>query len=192
MGNFERRPDLAKLSVSVCEGNKKRGFSGGIGMFKTFMALIGTEISEAIEADRKNRRADFESYRQICSQYYGQFDKDAFEVHIKDTLEDEIADVVIRILDAYPRGEFNFDDLGNAASVSLGADYFNEEQSICDQLFDAVYVLTMRELPKSLILSCLLSFMEKFCDCHDIDLWFHVGIKLEYNATRNHKHGKEY
>ena len=55
--------------------------------------LCVSELSEALEADRKDRRA-----RTIGVISKGSFKED-FETYVKDTFEDEIADAIIRILD---------------------------------------------------------------------------------------------
>ena len=66
-----------------------------------FMLVI-TELSEAVEADRKGRRADkaeFESVVSSNSDHMSEAFVDAFERLVKDTVEDELADTVIRMLD---------------------------------------------------------------------------------------------
>lgn len=66
-----------------------------------FMLVI-TELSEAVEADRKGRRADkaeFESVVSSNSDHMSEAFVDAFERLVKDTVEDELAVTVIRMLD---------------------------------------------------------------------------------------------
>jgi NTP pyrophosphatase (non-canonical NTP hydrolase) len=55
--------------------------------------LCVSELSEALEADRKGRVANLDKFDQ------GIAHGDIFETYIKDTFEDELADTVIRILD---------------------------------------------------------------------------------------------
>lgn len=61
------------------------------------IALIHSEVSEALEADRKNRRADLVSLNEQMTAH-GYRDAD-FHKYVKDTFEDEIADAIIRLLD---------------------------------------------------------------------------------------------
>ena len=96
----------------------------------TNLMLIVSELGEACEADRRNRRADIKSWsseapitvqsiaddeilyrkpdghlteketaQQMCVR--------AFEKHIKDTFEDEIADAFLRLMDLC--GEYDID-----------------------------------------------------------------------------------
>ena len=60
------------------------------------LCLIHSEVSEAMEADRKNR---------FCTTHEKNipFSKDFFEESIKDTFADELADVVIRVCDLAER-----------------------------------------------------------------------------------------
>lgn len=55
--------------------------------------LIVSELGEALEADRKGRRADMVSYAEADST------PEAFKAYVKDTFEDEMADTIIRIFD---------------------------------------------------------------------------------------------
>lgn len=58
-----------------------------------FLCLIHSEVSEALEADRHGRRANLDAYIEEGKT------KNAFLAYIKDTVEDELADVVIRVAD---------------------------------------------------------------------------------------------
>lgn len=57
------------------------------------LALIQSEVSEALESCRKGRFADLSAFRREGAT------KEAFEKHIKDSFEDELADALIRILE---------------------------------------------------------------------------------------------
>ena len=64
--------------------------------------LILTEISEAVEADRKGLHAVYNAV-EYCYSHEDKIDVESrnryFERDIKSTLEDELADVCIRIFD---------------------------------------------------------------------------------------------
>ncbi len=60
------------------------------------IALIHSELSEALEADRKGRFVNAEC--NFLESKYSKW-KDWFEAEIKDTFQDEIADTFIRLMD---------------------------------------------------------------------------------------------
>lgn len=64
------------------------------------IALIHSELSEALEADRKGKYAVIRNF-DFAIEDLGESFTEAFETHIKDTFEDEIADAIIRLLDLY-------------------------------------------------------------------------------------------
>lgn len=85
----------------------------------TYLMLTVTELSEACEADRKGKHADFRAFRDI---YAGALEhaknigeecpedlayKVSFENSIKDTIEDEIADAFLRLM--HFCGEYGID-----------------------------------------------------------------------------------
>lgn len=57
------------------------------------LALVHSEVSEALEACRKGKRAGLAAFKSDGET------KEAFEKHIKDSFEDELADAVIRLLE---------------------------------------------------------------------------------------------
>jgi NTP pyrophosphatase (non-canonical NTP hydrolase) len=70
--------------------------------FAQRIALIHSELSEALEADRKGKRADMSAFQANITPD-GIFndllpENVAFEKFIKDTVPDELADVIIRTL----------------------------------------------------------------------------------------------
>lgn len=78
----------------------------------TKLMLIVSELSEALEADRRNKYAtnsrmkiDFINFLE-CDAIF----KDNFEKEIKDTFEDELADAMIRIMDLAEKNNINLED----------------------------------------------------------------------------------
>jgi len=83
---------LNELALDIHENAKNKGFWTNNNIAEKLM-LIVTEVAEACEADRKNRHANYDN------QHIKQDWEKIFEVDIKDTFEDELADAIIRILD---------------------------------------------------------------------------------------------
>lgn len=100
---------LNGLSVEIHEIAKSKGFWDKPAETGTLLMLCVSELGEALEADRKEKHADVNSFlaeRMATDNYTS-----SFEHNIKDTFEDELADTVIRILDI-------------CASRSIDIDYF--------------------------------------------------------------------
>ena len=64
----------------------------------TLLMLCVSELAEALEADRKEKKASKKTVDEMIGSEGFHFDY-TFETEIKDTFEDEIADTVIRIFD---------------------------------------------------------------------------------------------
>ena len=93
---------LNEASQKIHEANKEKGFYDTPREIGTLLMLIVSELSEALEADRKDRHADFEAYKtKLNSEPNRAFVKQPyiFQEYIKDTFEDEIADAMIRLFD---------------------------------------------------------------------------------------------
>jgi NTP pyrophosphatase (non-canonical NTP hydrolase) len=94
----------------IFEDNKLKGFWDTERETGTLLMLMVSELAEALEADRKNKVANIEKFNNRLKEYEDSPSlvqhlqiadpfKHCFEIFIKDTFEDELADTVIRILD---------------------------------------------------------------------------------------------
>ena len=176
--------NLNELAKEVHAGNVERGFYEVQPTLKTQLMLVITELSEAVESDRKGRyarRGDFEHHTRD-----GMLFIPSFEACIKDTFEDEIAYAFIRLLDIAG----NYDAYIESA---LSGFFVN------DNKIDDIFVMTYRICLISkheehffrLLNESIYSIIE-YCSKYDIALDFHVTEKLKYNSTRPYKHGKNY
>jgi len=81
--------EIKKVMQEIHENAKAKGFWDKKKNFGEELMLVVSEIGECIEAHRDKDFADYEN-----------FEKDGkFALHIKDTVQDELADAVIRIFD---------------------------------------------------------------------------------------------
>lgn len=205
------RPDLNTLSKEVFEANNAKGFHDVEVSNETLLMLVITELSEAVEADRKGNRADVErmfseikerrsdindlingkilARPHVINEAKEELEIDTFkrffEYRVKDTIEDELADAVIRLL-----------DLAGLRGLEIDNDlriFYDKKQTFCEDIFEIARDLldiTWDDL-EHLIYECL-SSIECLCTYLKIDLWQHVSLKLKYNQTRLIKHGKNY
>ena len=133
---------INKLSVEIHENAKNKGFYEGEKNIGELLCLIHSEVSEALEADRKNHYANLKQFQTRTGEIIASYNnganindvnevfKQQFTINIKNTFEDELADIMIRVMD-------------------------------------------------------LAAFK-------NIDLEYHINMKMKYNAMREHKHGKKY
>ena len=98
---------MNKLAQEIHENNKLKGFYEDDKNIGEMLMLTVSELSEALEADRKNKYSNYSSFDEQASYYEGIEDTETgklrfhnnFKDNIKDTFEDEIADTIIRLLD---------------------------------------------------------------------------------------------
>ena len=90
--------NLSMFAKEIHKANKEKGFYDKPVETGTSLMLITSELSEALEADRHNLRANRLAFEIDIEENNIDFDV-AFKTHIKDTYEDEIADAIIRLLD---------------------------------------------------------------------------------------------
>lgn len=125
---MEKAKNLTEWSKEIHSANVEKGFYDEPKQFGTQIALIHSELSEALEADRHKIKADLYQFESLMDD--GHEFVPTFKETIKDSVEDELADAMIRIMDT--------------------------------------------------------------CGHLGIDIHKHVELKLRYNGTRAHKHGKNY
>jgi len=99
---------INELAKEIHENAKLKGFFDSEKNIGEMLCLIHSEVSEALEADRKDHFTKLNidwHLRGMADANFGiTFSddatfKEAFEEKVKNTFEDELADVVIRVLD---------------------------------------------------------------------------------------------
>ena len=160
-----------------------------------FMLVI-TEATEAVEAHRKGRTAsipdgieDFPDKAFIPS----------FELHIKDTVEDELADTAIRLLDIYGsiiKKKADTPDITEQVKENYthASDFFKELEEFTEWAFILVHDLSANPIMCTPLLKVYNGLCTLICMAErlGIDLERHVHLKMRYNATRPRLHGKKY
>ena len=160
------------------------------------LMLVISEFSEAVEADRLGKWAKLDhdtidTLQRIEGAPYAQ----EFLRLVKDTVEDEIADAVIRLLDLLGcllKGVDLTQEELNMVPAAYDSD--TPPNMLTDALFvvisGSVYAIS-RDKEFISVLSPIKS-LENLCDHLGIDLMTHIELKLKYNETRPALHGKKY
>lgn len=89
---------INELSKEIHEANKRKGFYEDEKNIGEMLALIHSEVSEALESDRKNKMTS-SNIVAVNGWVYNNDFKVSFEKNVKDTFEDELADIMIRVMD---------------------------------------------------------------------------------------------
>ena len=174
--------DLNKLRDEAFEIAKAHGWHDEELPDETYLMLIITEIAEAVQADRKNLHADVEAFKK----YDEIIDfKENFERQIKNTVEDELSDVVIRSL-----------DLAGLRGINLSYERrFKEKTSKFIPFPVFAYLLTSIAANQlynlKFILSGLIGNIIIYCRQNNIDIEFFIEQKMRYNRLREYKHGNK-
>ncbi|PXV61200.1 hypothetical protein CLV62_12533 [Dysgonomonas alginatilytica] len=197
------RPDLNTLSKEVYQANKEKGFHDKEQSNEAYLMLVITELSEAVESDRKGKRANFVEYENRKLVWHNELSNIipdcfnyAFEWAIKDSIEDELADAVIRLLDlAGLRGYKLCTEDATIVEFVHCSPIDEKFESFIEHVFAVVKLISgnydMDFSPDEIVELTILS-IEYLCDTLSIDLWSHVELKLKYNQSRPYKHGKAY
>lgn len=157
-----------------------------------FLCLVISELMEAVEADRRDKPRAKVDYLEL--QMENAIDDDDFthnfECFIKDTVEDELADAAIRILDLAGLQDC---DIGEAVTVRLKSadDYILLRAYFKASTFtEAVYTIVENLFFDGYELALLNVFNLAYV--MDFDLMEHIRLKMQYNRTRERLHGKKY
>lgn len=162
-----------------------------------YLMLVVSELSEAVEADRIGKWAKLspEAVKNLRVVSDAEFTQ-AFLWFVKDRVEDEIADAVIRLLDllGWMLKDRALSETEVATDLGVSAFYISGEMTLADALWPILQeacCLCGKYAHRYAILYSIKS-LELLCDRLGIDLMMHIELKLKYNATRPAKHGKKY
>ena len=156
-----------------------------------YLMLVVSELSEAVEADRLGKWAMLspEAVKNLRVVSDAEFTQ-AFLWFVKDRVEDEIADAVIRLLDllGWMLKDRALSETEVATDLGVSAFYISGEMW---PILQEACCLCGKYAHRYAILYSIKS-LELLCDHLGIDLMAHIELKLKYNATRPAKHGKKY
>lgn len=154
------------------------------------LCLVISELMEAVEAHRKDHRANLNGLKGVSQATFDMY----FEMYVKDTVEGELADAAIRILDL--AGVLKW-DIGETVEVNLCRDdeatqdhtplrYYFRTCSFTEAIYEICEDIVLVGIDSALTSLFLLA------DVMDFDLMEHIRLKMQYNRTRERLHGKKY
>ena len=160
-----------------------------------WLGLVMSEMGEAINADRKGIRANIKHFELDMSK--GHSFSTCFEWNIKDGVEDELADIVIRLLDFAGLKDICLNcRIYSAPTIDFALDTF-EKSGMPGMLFYLIGSLynsaNFYEFSKA-VCSVITIFTENFKKITGSDkaLWYFVKKKMRYNELRPKLNGKKY
>ena len=173
-----------KLSERIHKDSVSKGFWDKDRPLNHCFMLVVCELCEAIEADRKGR---YSKKIVAIDQLYDYAFPIAYETNIKGSVEEELADTAMRLLDIIARMGWVIDDIVRPSCVSFS--HYGSFPLLCYSITeDLVY----REFgARHAVLWAFYKVLAIAYRC-DIDLLEHIEMKMRYNKQRPQHHGKRY
>lgn len=173
-----------KLAVRIHKDSVSKGFWDEDHPLNHCVMLVVCELGEAIGADRKGRYA-----KKIVAieQLYEHAFPIVYESHIKGTVEEELADTAMLLLDIIARMGWVIDDIVRPSCVSFS--HYGSFPLLC---YSVIEDLVCREFGERYAVLWALYKVLAIAYQYDIDLLEHIKLKMRYNKTRPRLHGKRY
>lgn len=155
-----------------------------------FLCLVISELMEAVEADRKGKHEKVAMFKEwqgnsvpLTEETKIRRFMEDFEAFIKGTVEEELADACIRLLDLAGLRGYDLDKLDYEGSNTEDYSEMNFTESmyrICVYVTDGFY---------NEYYDTLLNEIFAFCKDRNIDIFWYIEQKMKYNELRPYKHG---
>lgn len=188
--------NLIELIPRCHAGSRTKGFWDVTPNRSQQLMLVVSELAEALEADRKGRRANLIDYEvqvardsALPAEFRAKVQQASFLNNVKDSVEDELADAYIRLCDFV--GGFDLD----IEEVAAEHETLECPENFGEALLGITAVVCMTDYELDMAertVGMALAHIEALCRKTGIDLATHIDLKLRYNATRPAKHGKAY
>lgn len=190
-----------ELSQEVHSLAAIKGFWNTRHNIEHYIMLVITELSEAVEAHRSRKRAKWREFRSMSLESGGPdriiyrqiapFSARAFETYIKDTVEDELADTVIRLGDITAAFKVNLKGWLPADPILYFSEYNNPDQTFPELVLCIIKEL-ISEKPLEERIPAAVDGVCCLADMLGIDLENYIKMKHIYNSGRIFLHGKAY
>ena len=169
-----------------------------------FLALVITELSEAIEADRngvKDRTELFKKRLEHSVTYNGPDKKESnklfcslYEADIRGTVAEELADTFIRLLDLFGLKNRFLDESGFDEETIQDYSETYKDKSFAESIFyiEEQLIKNKHEITSCVFPEIILLEILGFAEHLGIDLFYYIKLKIQYNESRPYRHGKKY
>lgn len=177
--------NLQDLSKRAHENAVNHGFWSEKHSNEHYLMLVVTEISEMVEADRKSIFADKEAFANRENTHPDFSER--FVAYVKNSLEDELADVTIRLLDLAGALGIEFDKM-QPCRYYRAFDRF----SFTENAFALCKGLCKGKIAVQKRIQFGLEFAYNWANHLNVDLDYFIDLKMKYNKSRQPMHGKKY
>lgn len=198
MGTITLHIDWNAMRDRAYANATKHGFHDKAESVEHDLCLVFTELCEAVNADRSGLRADKAEFLEKyiwdrTEEYQRRHWRYGFECLIKDTLEDELADAIIRMLDICGYLQIDLAD--------SEMDYYMEDERQISSVFQkktfaeriwSVMSLFFYNDPYSATLPRAIARLWILAKDKGVDIYTHLELKMKYNEMRPRLHGKKY
>lgn len=186
--------DLNKLRDRAYKTACEHGFHDKEYSDEHWLMLVISEIGEAVNADRKGSIPNNDKFNEwmLSDNTHEHIFKNAFEKWIKDSVADELSDIVIRLLDLAGLRNIDLSGLNSNLTESNFNEYLGTiDETFTEMAYSLVQWLCEEDLSKQNIYTVIggtFSVSYKY----KIDLFQHIEWKMRYNELRPRLNGKEY
>ena len=179
--------DLNKLRDRAYKCAIEHGFHDKEYSDAHWLMLVITEISEAVEADRKGKYAIESEFmpniysRKISDDCF----KSCYEQLIKGSVEEELSDVAIRLLDFAGVKKVTFNRIIMAYVIS-------PDKSFTENMYAIIKDIVNYKYSDEELINYAIHQVIRVAEFYNINLFQHIEWKMKYNELREYKNGKNY
>lgn len=191
--------DLNKLRDEAYQNAVEHGWHDEDLSTEHFLCLVISELMEAVQAERKGKRSDVAKFNEWQGNNIPfseetrvrRFQED-FEAYIKDSVEDELSDVCIRMLDL--AGLLGVSFLGVKFPLKIRDEIYKykSQKTFTEWCYDLTRFIANYNPWHITILDCFVNILQEVFIMSRIkgfDLLWHIEMKMKYNRTRPRMHG---
>lgn len=187
-------PNLNQLRDEAYATACEHGFHNQKHSPEHLLMLVITEMSEAVQADRRGLRANmkaFDYWKEKEGDGFKDKFSDVYKSCISGTVEDELSDIVIRLLDMAGMCKADLEYAERILTQSKGF-FIDENLKLtefmyrkCAEVTGAVHL----DIKLNYLIAEIIHYAKAILDT---DLYGFIELKMKYNKLRPYLNGKKY